>query len=292
MRPIEIDPIDPIARAAALVRAGDTFHGPFVPAMGTHHSDSYDAYGIAPMGTTGRPESAPCVTATDLGDTSTSSLVPIPSHAADKLLADHVRRYGRTQRKRPDETPEEAKVRRVKADQRQARVEIRLRRKLRRMDGGATTYEASIRRLALQGKLGKQEKSCPECNGTGIDPQFLNIANDVPCDACIGTGRRAIISRHKPLVGFLDPYRYAYTLDGTTLDAESDPRTLTMLLQDNLEKRQDRIRARAFKGPVGRRDKGARCARRVHTWNHDATQKWCVKCGKTVKKTVVKLTPA
>jgi adenosylcobinamide amidohydrolase len=56
-------------------------------------------------------------------------------------------------------------------------------------------------------------------------------------------------------------------------------------LTDNVKRRDDRVRARAFlPHKPGRKNTGAACARRVHKWNHDSTQKWCTRCGKTVKK--------
>ena len=262
----DLDKINPEARAIALAMAGDTFSGPLstlrAPFAGYSNRDLAtisDAMG------TSRPEYRDSASWRIVGERGEACMMP-PSDSADKTLSAEIR-WREFSPRRPGDGEKEAK-----------RLEARLLRFLRKLDGGATTYEASIRRLALNGRLSK-DKPCEECNGTGYDPEYVNLGN-IDCAACIGTGKNPITPRKRKLAGFLDDTRFKYTLDGTTLDADSTPRTLTMVLTDTLEARKVKTMAKAFTAKRGRKNSGARCGQGHHKWNEDSTQKWCIRCGK------------
>lgn len=154
-------------------------------------------------------------------------------------------------------------------------LESRIAGKLRKLDGGASTYEASIRRLALNGRLSK-ETVCPECHGKGIDPEFINLG-EVQCAACIGTGKAPIVGRKRKLAGFYDDARFYLSDDGKTLG-------------DRVEDRRTKTRAKAFTAKPGRKESGGLCKQRKHSWQQSKSMKWCSKCGKQSVR--FKLVPA
>lgn len=278
----DTETIDQTARQAALDAAQATLWPPLegmARALTGEYKDADLARVSAGMGT-GRPE-PPGASQWHIDGRWQYGTGPVSATSLDRAC--------RTAIRRREYAPREA----GEGLQEGQRLELALRRRLRgpsysrggkERTANSTTFDASLRRLALMGKLSKRPKSCPSCEGTGVDLEYLNLT-ELPCPECIGTGRRAIQYR-KPRIGrdWCDDGRFAYTLDGTVLDADSTPRTLTMTLTDRVEQRAAKVRARAFV-KRGRPDVGGKCAQRRHKWNEDTTQKWCVKCGKIAKKT-------
>lgn len=248
---IETDVIDADARAKALAAAQDTFWPPITDTT-VSWTDSYEKYGIVPMGATKRPALAGEWTN---GGHNAVAVLSFPADSVDGPIRQEVK-HREWNPKRPGDGERES-----------LRLEKRLRKLIRRLDGGASTYEASIRRLALLGRLSKRPKSCPECNGTGFDPEFLNLG-EVQCAACIGTGHAAIVAHKQPLRGYLDPYRFRRDEAGNLIDREAE--------------RSEKLRDKASRKV--KRDHSARCARRVHKWNEDQKQRWCTVCGKVSLK--------
>jgi len=263
-KPTDPDAIDEIARQRALEAAQYTVHESASrgPLRGDYASSDLAATSAA-LGT-GRPALPGALDWRIAGERGTTC-EHVPADASDKNI-------------RAEVTWREWSPKRAGQGEREAMsLERGLRKLLRKLDGGATTYEASIRRLALNGRLSK-DKACSECAGSGFDVELINIAN-LPCAACCGTGKNPITLRKRQLVGFLDETRYTYTLDGVTMDADAEPPKLTMLLTDRLDAKNVRVMARAFGKKRGRPETGGACRKRAHTWNEDSTRKWCTKCG-------------
>lgn len=271
MKKTDRDTIDQTARAAALAVACDTFwpSTPSVRSPFTGYRDAELARISDGMGT-GRPN-APDHATWRVGSRRAKPAHYVPCNVDDAYYRGAIleREYNPS---KPGQGEHEAR-----------NLEKRFRREQRGQHAGSTTFDASMRRLQLAGKLAKQERSCKACEGTGVDLEYLNIT-ELPCPECIGTGRRAITQRRRKWTGWCDPDRFCYTLELTTLDTSQEPATLTMLLHDREEARKQRVRVKAFTPKPGRKNTGAGCARRVHKWNEDATQKWCHRCGKVSLK--------